>query len=319
MRHLDLSSYEPLFGGLKPLKTAGLAILISILCGGSGAAIAVEAPFPKCANVAMPTVLLAGQGGLESIAFDKQGRLLFSNMKAKSLVRLDEPNAQPVTVAPVTNPGGIAVVNEHEAYIGTGNFINGLFPNLALAGIAHVDLDTGVVTPKFKGLSMANGMVRASDGTFYASDDLAQSLDRVLADGTVQRGWLPLNSNGLVLSRDEKTLYVNQMLPAKVLAVDRASGKVTVVADVPEARKWTWLDGLDIDQQGRLYVVAYWGGEIWRLEPSTGAICVLVDGLSLPSAVAVGHAGGGFAATSVYVTTHSGDLLEVPNAVPSAP
>ena len=30
----------------------------------------------------------------------------------------------------------------------------------------------------------------------------------VLPDGTVQRGWLKLNSNGLALSADERTLYV---------------------------------------------------------------------------------------------------------------
>jgi hypothetical protein len=290
------------------------AVALSLaLSGGIAWATAAE-PAP-CAGVGQPRTLLTGQPAMESLAFDPLGRLLFSRMFKGELARLDQPTAAPVTVATgISGPGGIAVLNAHEAYIGTGNSLNGLFPGLGLGGIAHVNLDTGVVSPKFKGLGMANGMVRASDGTFYASDDLSKRLDRVLPDGTVQAGWLKLNSNGMALSKDQKTLFVNQMLPAKVLAVDRASGQVKVLAEAPASRQWTWLDGLDIDAAGRLYVVAYWGGEIWRLEE--GRFCRLVEGLSRPAAVAVGRDANGFAATSVYVVTHSGELVEVPQAVP---
>ena len=174
---------------------------------------------------------------------------------------------------------------------------------------------TGATTPVVKGLAMANGLVRADDGTFYASDDLARSLDRVLPNGTVQRGWLALNSNGLALSQDQRTLYVNQMIPPKVMAVDRESGQVRLVAPAPEGRGWTWLDGLGIDRQGLLYVASYWSGEVWRLTPE-GNWCTLARGLMLPSAVTPGSDGAGFSTTSVYVTTHGGGLFEVPGAVP---
>lgn len=196
----------------------------------------------------------------------------------------------------LSNPGGIAVVNEHEAYVGTGNSINGLIPSLGMAGIARVDLDTGAVQPYATGLSMSNGLVRATDGTFYASDDLSTSLDRVSPDGTVQRSWLLLNSNGMAFSADQKTLYVNQLAPAKVFAVDRTSGAIRLVVEAPPARHWTWLDGL---------------------EPQTGQMCVLVKGLSFPSAVAVGHSGRGYSPSSIYITTHSGRIHEVPQAVPN--
>jgi len=296
-------------------RWASLAGAMSLLVAGCSAA--SESGMPDCPGVGAPRVLLDKQGPLESIAFDTSGRLLFTNMTQKALMRMDLPGAVPVTAAAgLASPGGIAVVNEHEAYVGTGNSVNGLIPSLGMAGIAHVDLDTGAVKPFAAGLSMANGMVRAKDGTFYASDDLAKSLDRVLPDGTVQRGWLPLNSNGLALSLDQKTLYVNQLMPAKVFAVDRETGAITLVVEAPPARKWTWLDGLDIDNQGRLYVVAYFGGEVWRVEPRTGQMCVAAKGLSLPSAVAVGHAGHGFTPTSIYISTHSGRLHEVTNAVP---
>jgi len=283
---------------------------------------AADSGLPDCPGVGPHKVLLEKQGALESIAFDTSGRLLYTDIVSAKLSRLEQPGGSPVVVASsgLGFPGGIAVAGPQDAYVGIGNSpINGLLPALGGAGIAHVNLATGAVTPHVKkGLAMSNGVVRASDGTFYASDDLAQSLDRVLADGTVQRGWLKLNSNGLALSKDEKTLYVNQMLPAKILAVDRATAAVRVVAEAPSARTWTWLDGLGIDGADRLYVVAYWGGEVWRLEPGSGSLCVLAKGLSMPSAAAVGQAGRGFSESSVYVTTHSGRLHEIPNAVPGS-
>lgn len=274
---------------------------------------------PDCAGVGSPRVLLEKQGMLESVAFDASGRLLFTSIWQKVLKRLDRPDATPVTVAEGLNaPGGIAVVNAHEAYVGTGNSVNGLLPVLGQGGIAHVDLDSGAVTPFVKGLAMANGLVRTQAGVFYASDDLAKSLDRVLANGTVQRTWLKQNSNGLALSRDEQTLYVNQFLPAAILAVDLATGSVRTHAVVPAERRWTGLDGLAIDDAGRLYVVAYFSGEIWRVARD-GQLCRLAQGLSAPSSVVVGRSGQGYAPTSIYVATHSGRLHEVPNAVPAEP
>jgi sugar lactone lactonase YvrE len=278
---------------------------------------ATSSGLPWCDGVEASQTMLSGQGPLESIAFDQQGRMLFTNMLQSALVRMSAPSAMPVVIAKgLSSPGGIVVADAETAYVGTGNSLNGLIPQLSKAGIAKVNMLTGQVTSVVAGLSMANGVVRASDGTFYASDDLAASLDRVLPDGKVERTWLKQNSNGLAISPDQQTLYVNQMIPARVLAVNRSTGLSTVVAEAPAARKWSWLDGLDIDDQGHLYVVSYWGGEVWRLSPTDGRMCLLVEGLLMPSAVAVGRSGQGFDQASVYVTKHSGRVHRVPKAVP---
>ena len=297
-------------------RTSVLVAMATAWLAATASTQALAAP-ADCPGVGSPRQLTSGRGPLESIAFDPQGRLLFTSITQSALFRLEAPQGAVTTVtSSLKSPGGIAVANEREAYVGTGNTLTGLTPWLGAAGIARVDLGTGAVTQVVKGLAMANGVVRASDGTFYASDDLAKSLDRVLPDGTVQRGWLKLNSNGLALSADERTLYVNQMIPPKVLAVNRASGEVSVVAEAPAGRGWTWLDGLGIDAQGLLYVASYWSGEVWRLSPG-GAWCTVARGLVLPSAVAPGVAGSGFDTGSVFVTTHGGALIEVPGAVPS--
>lgn len=296
-------------------RTPILLVAVIAALGSLGGTSATAAP-AACPGVGEARQLTSGRGPLESLAFDRQGRLLFTSVTQNALFRLEAPQGPVTTVAThLRSPGGIAVSGEQEAFVGTGNNLNGLLPWLGAAGIARVALDTGAVTPVIKGLAMANGVVRASDGTFYASDDLAKSLDRVTPEGKVERGWLALNSNGLALSPDERTLYVNQMVPPKVLAVDRASGKVRVWAEAPEGRGWALLDGLGIDARGLLYVAAYGSGEVWRLTPE-GAWCTVARGLFLPSAVAPGAAGAGFSPTSVYITTHGGGLYEVPAAVP---
>lgn len=296
-------------------------VLATLVVGGaallfSSPSHASDPGMPECAGVGALRVVGEKLGTLESAAFDTSGRLLYTGVGKQALYRMDSPGATPVTVATgLSAPGGIAVANAHEAYVGTGNSLGGLIPALGKATINHVNLDTGEVKPYVSGLSMANGLVRASDGSFYASDDFAKSLDRVLPDGTVQRTWLQLNSNGLALSKDEKTLYVNQFLPAKVYAVDLSAGSVKVHGAVPAERSLTGLDGLAIDDVGNLYIAAYFSGEVWRLAPD-GTFCRLAKGLSLPSAPVLGKPGKGFATSSLYVASHSGHLYEVPMAVP---
>ncbi|HEX5355123.1 MAG TPA: SMP-30/gluconolactonase/LRE family protein [Aquabacterium sp.] len=286
------------------------------MAGWVGGVQASDPGMPDCGGSGALRVLDDHQGALESLAFLPSGKLVFSNNLSGTLKRKDGPAMAPVLVAEgLKSPGGIVVNSEQELMVGTGNGLGGLMPSLGLAGIARVDLIAGTVTPVIKGLSMANGLVRAADGTYYASDDLAQSLDRVLPDGTVQRKWLAQNSNGLVLSQDGRTLYVNQFLPAGIKSVNLVDGQVRDHARVPSQRSLAGLDGLAIDDRGNLYVVAYFSGEVWRASPQ-GRLCRLVSGLTLPSAVAVGRAGQGFRADSLYIVSHSGRIMELPGAVP---
>lgn len=303
----------------KWINAQGGLWLAACLASWAGHAVASGPGMPECQGIAGVRVVQEGLGAMESAAFLPSGKLIYSqNLKGK-LMRKDSLTAQPVEVASgISMPGGIVVNSETEVVVGTGNGPGGALPSLGLAGLARVDLAKGLVTPIVKGLSMANGVVRGPDGSYYASDDLALSLDRVSPEGVVQRKWLSLNSNGLALSKDGRTLYVNQFLPAAVKAVNLADGSVTVHAAVPLQRALAGLDGLDIDDQGNLYVVAYLSGEVWRASPE-GQLCRLAKSLSLPSAVVVGKAGQGFATNSVYVLSHSGRMYEIAGAVPVAP
>lgn len=290
---------------------ASLALAIGVVEAAHAGAIAACGGTP-----ATVSPVLQGQGSMESIVFDAQGRLLFTGYASGTLVRLAAPGAAPVTLASgIDQPGGIVPVSTQGAYVGTGNGPGGLLPALGTAGLSYVDFASRTVTPTYRGLAMANGVVQGGDGTIYASDALAASLDRVLPNGTVQRGWLPQGANGLRLAADGRTLYANRSLPAKVLAIDLASGNVSTFYQPPLLADLAFLDGLAIDGHGNLYVAAHLAGEVWRISPS-GQACRVAQGLSGPADLAVGQAGQGFRTDSVYVASYGGTLYEIRGAVP---
>ncbi|MBF6387609.1 SMP-30/gluconolactonase/LRE family protein [Nocardia farcinica] len=193
-----------------------------------------------------------------------------------------------------------------------------LAPALGFARLLRVDPVTGATTPYAEGLSMGNGVVRAPDGTVFTSNDLAPALDRVDPDGTVHRGWYrETPTNGLAISADGRTLYANVSLgDTRTLAIDVATGAARTYFRPPQGLAHVFLDDLDIDRAGRLYAPVYFGGQVWRIERD-GSFCAVADGLTLPAGITVGVDSAGFSAGSVYVTTHAGQVVEIPNAIPA--
>lgn len=274
-----------------------------------------------CPDAVEPQVVVQDAGFLESLTFDQGGRLLYTNVTQKALKVVATKGAEPtLLIGDLSELGGLALGHQQDLYVGLGNGLGGLLPGLGKARLIRVDLSSGASQPHAQGLSMANGVVRASDGTLYASNDLARSLDRVLPDGTVQRGWLKQISNGLALSPDQRTLYVNQSLPAKVLAVDLTTTPpaVRVHATPPSSSALVFLDGLTLAPDGALYAATQLSGAIWRLTPDH-QICALAKGMPFASAVAAGRDGQGFSASSLYVTSFSGKIYELPGVIRPQP
>ena len=305
----------------KVQKRTRIAPRTGLVCLGLLAANAVHAALPACGRaLGNPVPVVQGAGMLESLVFDGDGRLLFTDISAKTVNVIARQGAAPTVLAgQISVPGGLALGEQREVYVGSSpNVLTPFFPSLGKSSLIRIDLDTGAKQTHVTGLSMGNGVVRTRDGHFYASDDLAASLDRVLPDKTVQRTWLKQQSNGLALSADEQTLFINQSLPAKILALDLRTGQQRVLLPTPEGEYFSFLDGLTIDSTGTLYAAAYLSGDIWRISPS-GQACILASGFKRPSALAFGRPEKGFASTSLYVTTHSGQLLELPGVLESRP
>lgn len=298
----------------------GAVVAIAVL-GCAPAADAAAAGLPSCPGAGPVQSLAREPGQLESVAFDAAGRLVYTNLGRRQLRGLDAPGAATRQIAAgIDGPGGLALEPGGTMLVGSGNGIGGLFaPRFGFARLLRVDLATGAKTTYARGLSMTNGVVRGADGTVFASDDLARSLDRVAPDGRVQRGWYrATDTNGLALSADGGTLFANRSFGStRVMAIDTATGAYETYWRPPSSLSWALLDDLDIDAAGRLYAPAYLLGEVWRIDPD-GSACALARGLTTPAGISVGAAGAGFSASSVYVTTHAGSLLEIPGAVPGA-
>jgi len=253
-------------------------------------------------------------GWVESLAWDARGRLLFTNTTAGQLLRLNRPGAVPVVVASgIPDGGGIAVAGRY-AYVGTGNNLtDGLDPALGGAGVKRVDLRTGRVRTYARGLAMANGLVRTAKGVLYASDAAKASLDRVRANGRVDRGWLTFgDANGLALGKGDRYLYANRSLsPTSTVRIDlRHPARVTTVAAASGADGGAFLDGLTLGPRDRPYAAAFARGEVWSV--AGGAYCRV--GVATPQAtsVAFGVKGSGFDPRSLYVGSAAGQIVRLP-------
>lgn len=301
------------------------------------AAVAVEA----CPGAQAPVTVQAPGGLLETIHFDGQGRLFMGELGQGNTFRLDTPVSAPQLVFDgagsglSAGPGGKLTYGSDHLPLPPETGIVGLEVGPAIAGVmtaAGLDgpvtlglLDplTGATEVVADGLSIANGIVYSpNEDAYYASNHEAGWIQRVAPDGNVDHEWLLLPSaNGLAIDSTGRWLYATQTFaPARITRIDleNPDDVVTFAEPGPEAANAA-LDGLRFGPDGTLYAAAHGSGEIWRIDPD-GAICVLATGidpgLDGPTDVAVGSGQNGFPATSVYVTTFSGKLLELPAATP---
>lgn len=292
---------------------AGLIIIGAIAVVAAGAGSARAAP-PCTPSPPSATPLLADQGTLESVIADPRGRLFFTTEDA--VMRLDRPSGGPRLLAPVSDPGGLAFDGRGNLIVGFGNTVsNGqVGDETGPSGLLRVDPDSGASEIYATGLSMANGVVRGPDGSFYASNDFGSNIDRI-RNGVTERGWAKVESgNGLAV--DDRYLYVAQTFrPAAIqrVALDDPTDVSDYVRAGPDDTS-AGLDGMTRDAAGNLFVAANGAGEIWRVAPDPPAICLLLGGLAPfpdgPSAVATG-AGGPFPPQNVYAVTFAGDVIEI--------
>jgi gluconolactonase len=278
------------------------------------------APCPGPAPVAR--TLLSGQGTLESVIADHRGRLFFTSDDA--LLRLDHPDGEPRLLVPVPEPGGLAFDTDGSLLVGFGNSpSNGSIGDVAgPSGLLRVDPDSGESEVYATGLSMANGLVRGPDGSFYASNDFGSNIDRI-EDGKTERGWAQVESgNGLAIDSEGRYLYAAQTFrPAAIqkVALDDPTDVSDYVRAGPEDVA-AGLDGMTRDGADNLFVTANGAGQVWRVGSDPVEACLLLDGLAPfpdgPSAVATG-AGRGFPRQNVYVVTFDGNVIEIADvAVP---
>ncbi|MGP1351724.1 MAG: SMP-30/gluconolactonase/LRE family protein [Parasphingopyxis sp.] len=161
---------------------------------------------------------------------------------------------------------------------------------------------TGIADPNF--------ILPMPDGSFLVSDDGTDIIYRIDADRNVSI-WsraVPF-PNGMVVSPDGRTLYVAQIFTrlAPIEFADRlwaveigengSAGAASVVLETGGAG----LDGLAIDESGRVYIADNQVGRIWRFDPETGEQVLIAE--DVPNVASLVFGRGAFDHHALYATS----------------
>src|SRR4051812_3885994 len=286
--------------------TAALAALLAL----SPAAARAD----TCAPYTQRTIA-SGLGTLENLAFDGRGGLILSSTANNAIERMT-PDGQVTTLVPAVNAPGGLVVRGRTLFFNTGDAAASGALDRADGTLERVDLDTGARTLVAAGLTMPNGLAFLPDGSAVASRDLGSGtgITRVSRAGAVQTSWSALDdTNGMAVDPTGRWLYADQTftLDSAVYRISIADpSRAEVVAHLGGVGVPKGLDDLTIDGRGRLYLAANSAGEVLRLDPATGASCVIATGLQNPSSVRFGR-GSGWSSSHLYVTGFDGSVREL--------
>jgi sugar lactone lactonase YvrE len=286
----------------------------ALLCGASIAAAPAAQASSACTPWSVSTVA-SGFGMLENLEFDGRGSMIVSETSpiGPGALRSVAPNGDRGTlVSGVESPGGL-VRDGDTLYFTTGNSgAAGLFDS-STGTIDALDLDSGDRSTYASGLTMPNGLAESADGTFFVTRNLgaAPGLSSVAPAGTVSRIRTDLGSaNGIAIARGK--MYVANTFDVEpvvhVLDEQDPSGPVSRIR-LDGFGPFTMSDDLTVGIDGMVYLAQNLAGRVLRIDPTSGASCVVATGVPLISAVAFG--GEGFDPTSLYATSFDGSVREL--------
>jgi hypothetical protein len=288
-----------------------LGLVASLLAASPGRA----ATSPPCVPWQVRTVA-SGLGVLENLEPDGQGGLLISNNGANEIDRLTPDGHVTTLIAGVPSPGGQRIHGGY-LYFNTGDSAQAGILQTTDGTIQRYDFASRARVTWSSGLAMPNGLLFLPSGDAVVSrDSPGWGITRIpFADPThPQRNWVTTNdSNGLAVDPTGTWLYFDQTFQPGGLLLRARLSHPSDVEQVASLGQGLVLDDLTIDRAGDLYIAANRPaptGELIRLDPATGASCVIASGLGDPSAVKFG-CGSGWASDHLYVVGFEGNVYDV--------
>jgi sugar lactone lactonase YvrE len=218
-------------------------------------------PPPAPASTEIPGVIVAGQNwkvvwswegnNADGIIAGDQGTMLFANNDASNVMKLDPATGRATVIHSDTNTGGALSRSKNGALVLASRGLN--------AAILQLEPQRKLLASSFQGEPLdciggvLNDLVADSRGGVYLSIT-AGGLFYANAQGVVTRYGEGISlANGIILSPDEKTLYVTN--GAVVLAFDvQADGSLKNQREFGKLRGGQDGDGSAVDAQGRVYV-----------------------------------------------------------------
>ena len=260
---------------------AGLAF--ALLSAGCGGAPTEPQPEPQAAAVITETTaeLIASDaswGNTEGPAVDSKGTLYFTSRGTyKGIVSwtaADGPKRH-ADVATMAGPGGLWIDD------GDNIFLTATLERKILK--VAPDKSVSVVAENFEVLDPdistgPNDLVVAKDGTVYFTvpngyrgEAPKGTIYRTAPDGTtLVFSYEITGPNGIVLSADEKTLYVSHNISDSVAKIERwplnEHGSAGTIAEVVTVNDCVG-DGMAVDQQDGIWITCYGFGSAYRVTP----------------------------------------------------
>ncbi|MBY4129227.1 hypothetical protein HQO83_12575 [Rhodococcus fascians] len=294
---------------------AAALMAVSGVVVGSGTA----AADPTCAGAGGPSAVVAKIPGaaLEGLAVDASGRAYVTDIVSGRVYRIDAPGlpAYPIATVPSGGGGALAWMPDGTLLVGYGADPRVLVGDFVkAAGIVRLDVDTLAVTPFATGLSAANGLAVAADGTVYATNDFGSLIGRISPNGSVDPAWARFPSaNGAVLDAAGQYLYVSRTFSNPgVSRIPTANPSAPEsLLDLSGLNSFAAPDGLTLDSAGRPVVPLNAGGSVVRID-APGATCVIGTGTRLTSVVVYGRSQQGFSSGRLFGAGFDGVVREIP-------
>ena len=219
-----------------------------------------EPPAPP-ASTAIPGVIAAGQAwkvvwhwegnNADGLIAGDGGAVLFANNDASNVMRLDPATGRASIVHDQTNTGGALSRSRTGALFLASRGLN--------AGILQLEPQRRVFASTFRGEpfecvgGVLNDLVADARGGVYLAITAAGVFYANPQGVVSQYGVNVPGANGIILSPDEKTLYVTN--GGVVVAFDvQADGALTNQREFAKLRGGQGGDGSAVDSEGRLYV-----------------------------------------------------------------
>jgi hypothetical protein len=276
---------------------------------------------PRCAGSYSQKTIYSDQPSIENLIVGGGGVLFTSaNVPSGGILNAYTRGAAEPRQVTTGNPGaGGLAWSGRKLLWGYGDLLaNGSTGDLdPTAGLYRVDVAKGTKRLVSDRLGMANGIARGKDGSIYASNTGGVKLDRISPSGKTINGWASVGSaNGLVMGKNGRFLYANQMLtsPSTIARIDTTNpSKVSAFFVSPEPGN-ALFDGLTRDRSNNLYAASFGQGEVWKISPDGKDACVIASGLSQTSSVAISGAKKGFRSGNLYAAGFDGKIVQVKGA-----
>ena len=213
----------------------------------------------------------------EGPAADRQGNVFFTDIPASRIHKIDSADKLSVFREPSNSTNGL-MFNGAGELVGCemqGRVVAMSADGQTIRPLAETYEGKRFNAPNDLVVDRAGG-VYFTDPHFRAPEPLPQGVTAVYyiaADGKVTRLIDDLKApNGVILSLDEKTLYVIPSMQAEMMAYSvegpgkLGKGRVFCTLAQPEGKTGTGGDGLTVDERGNLYITSGLGLQVFSPE-----------------------------------------------------